>query len=42
MLLLRRDYLSTAVNVLTDSPDISDITKRDIFQLHFPQIEAKI
>ena len=35
--LLRREYLSSAVNVLRNSTKISDITKRDMFQLHFAQ-----
>ena len=39
---LRRQYLSSAVNVLTNSPEISDISKRDKFLLNFPQIEKNI
>ena len=35
--LFRREYLSFPVNVLTNSPKISDITKRDIFELIFCQ-----
>ena len=33
MSLLRKKYLSSAVNVLTNSPNIFHITKRDLFQL---------
>ena len=32
--LLRRDYLSLEVNVLTNSPKIFHLTKRDFFQLN--------
>ena len=32
--LLSREYLPSAVNVSANSPKISDITKRDIFQLN--------
>ena len=32
--LLRREYLSSAVNVLSKIPDILDITKRDFFQVN--------
>ena len=32
--LLKREYLSTAVNVLRNSPKILHITKRDFFQLN--------
>ena len=39
---LRREYLSSAVNVLTNSLKNSDITKRDIFQLFFVQSHPKI
>ena len=35
--LLRREDLFSAVNVLTNSPKNSDITKRDILQLSFPR-----
>ena len=38
---VRRDYLLTAVKVLTNSPKISHITKRDIFQVSFPQSDEK-
>ena len=41
--LLRREYLSSAVNVLTNSSTISDITKiLLIFQLQFSQSDRKI
>ena len=36
--LLRREYLSLAVNVLTECPMISHITKRDIFQVIFAHL----
>ena len=32
--LLQREYLSSAVNVLKNSPKIFHITKRDFFQLN--------
>ena len=35
--LLRKEYLSSAVNVLTNSYKILHITKRDIFQLIYLQ-----
>ena len=38
---LQREYLSSAVNVLTKCPKISHITKRDIFQVSFPQSDKK-
>ena len=38
---LSRGYLSSTVNVLTNSPKISHITKRDIFQIFFPQSDGK-
>ena len=34
LVLLWREYLSSAVNVLTNTPTISDITKTDIFQIN--------
>ena len=40
--LLRRKYLSSAVNVLTNSSKISDITKRDVFQIYFPHTDKMI
>ena len=33
--LLRREYLSSVVNVLSSGRKILDITKRDFFQLYF-------
>ena len=33
--------MPSAINALTDSRKISDITKRDIFQLHFPHSDEK-
>ena len=38
---IRREYLSLAVNVSTNSPKGSHITKRDIFQVSFPQSDEK-
>ena len=35
MSLWRREFLSLAANVLTNSPKILQITKRDFFQLNF-------
>ena len=32
--ILRREYLSSGVNVLTNSHKISDVTKGDFFQLN--------
>ena len=37
-----RGYLSSTVNVLTNAPKISHITKRDILQISFPQSGEKI
>ena len=39
---LRREYLSSAVSVLTNSPKISNITKRDISQLNLSRSEEAI
>ena len=39
--LLRIEYLSLAVNVLTNSLKSSDITKRSIFQLSFSHSDKK-
>ena len=39
--LLRREYLPSAANVLTNSPKISGITKREIFQLRFLKVSDK-
>ena len=35
-------HFSSAVNVLTDSPRISYVTKRDVFQLIFSQTDEII
>ena len=40
--LLGRKYVSLAVNVLTKSPKISNVIKRDIFQLNFGQSDETI
>ena len=40
--LVRREYLSWAVNMLTNSPNSSHLSNRDIFQLKFPQSDKKI
>ena len=40
--LISREYLSLAVNVLTTSPKIPDITKRESFQPNFPESHWKI
>ena len=37
-----REYLSSVVNVLTNSVKISDQTKADYVQLNLPQIHEKI
>ena len=39
---MRREYLSSGVNVLTNSLKISDMTKADFFQLNLSQIRGKI
>ena len=39
--LLRREYLSSVYKVLTNSPQISDITRRTIFELDFPDSDKK-
>ena len=39
---LRREQFSLAVIVSTNSPKISDITKRDTFQFSFSQSDEKI
>ena len=38
----RREYLSSVVNVLTNSVKISEQTKADFAQLNLPQIHGKI
>ena len=35
-------YVYSAVNVLTNSPNILDLTKADFFQLNVSQIHGKI
>ena len=40
--MLRPEYVYSAVNVLTNSPNILDLTKADFFQLNFSQIHGKI
>ena len=41
MCMLRREYLSSGVNVLTNSLEIGDVTKADIFQLNLSRIRRK-
>ena len=38
----RREYVYSAVNVLTNSPNILDLTKADFFQLNLSQTHGKI
>ena len=40
--ILRPEYMYSAVNVLTNSPNILDLTKTDFFQLNLSQIHEKI
>ena len=40
--MLRREYMSSVVNVLTNSVEISDQTKADFVQLNLPRIQEKI
>ena len=40
--ILRQEYMNSAVNVLTNSPNILDLTKADFFQLNLSQIHGKI
>ena len=40
--ILQREYVYSAVNVLTNSPNILDLTKADFFQLNLSQIHGKI
>ena len=40
--MFRREYLSSVVNVLTNSVKISDQTKSDFVLLNLPQIREKI
>ena len=40
--MFRREYLTSVVNVLTNSVKISDPTLADFFELNLPQIHDKI
>ena len=40
--ILWQEYMNSAVNVLTNSPNILDLTKADFFQLNLSQIHGKI
>ena len=40
--ILRQEYVYSAVNVLTNSPNISDLTKEDFFQLNLSQTHGKM
>ena len=40
--ILRPEYVYSAVNMLTNSPHILDLTKADFFQLNLSQIHEKI
>ena len=40
--ILRQEYMYSADNVLTNSPNILDLTKADFFQLNLFQIHGKI
>ena len=40
--ILRPEYVYSAVNVLTNSPNILDLTKADFLQLNLSQIHGKI
>ena len=40
--ILPPDYVYSALNVLTNSPNILDLTKADFFQLNLSQIHGKI
>ena len=39
---LRGEYVYSAVNVLTNSPNILDLTNPDFFQLNLSQIHGRI
>ena len=39
---MQREYLSSGVNVLSNSKKISDVTQADIFQLNLTRIGGKI
>ena len=40
--ILRPQYMYSAVNVLTNSPNILDLTEADFFQLNLSEIHGKI
>ena len=40
--ILRREYVYSALNVLTNSPNILDLTKADFLQLNLSQIHGRI
>ena len=40
--IMRREYVYSAVNVLTNSRNILDLIKADFFQLNLSQIHGKI
>ena len=40
--ILRPEYVYSEVNVLTNSPNISDLTKADSFQLNLSQTHGKM
>ena len=40
--ILRPEYMYSAVNVLTNSPNILDLTKADFLQLNLSRIHGKI
>ena len=40
--ILRREYLTSGVNVLTNNLKISDVTKADFFELNLSRIHGKI
>ena len=40
--MFQKEYMSSVVNVLTNSVKISDQTKADFVQLNLPQIHEKI
>ena len=39
--MLQQEYTSSAVNVLKNSPKISDLTKTGFFQLYFSHIRGE-
>ena len=39
---MQREYLSSGVNVLSNSKKISDVTKANIFQLNLTRIGGEI